>query len=241
MARKPGPGRCVHCLKDVDRRNWDHVFPVSWYPDSTPQNLEKWKIPTCKPCNDEYGRIEEDFGQILSFCVDPKRIESQGVYKRMLRAYDPRHAKTVKDAKIREAKRQKLLSKMMHGDEIPNQGIYPGLGERWNRPREEQIALMVPKRYFDRLGIKIVRGIAYIKDGIFIEEEYEIEPHAVEETGAQIFEEAIAQFGHSLSRGPGIVVDRAVTKEDGVSSIYKITIWGEMIIYLSVLRRERNA
>src|SRR5947208_16017660 len=37
-----GLGKCVHCLKDVAERNSDHVFPASWYPDSTPPNLEKW-------------------------------------------------------------------------------------------------------------------------------------------------------------------------------------------------------
>jgi len=234
MARKPGAGRCVHCLKEVDKRNWDHVFPVSWYPDTTPQNLEKWKIPTCKPCNDEYGRIEEDFGQILSFCVDPRRPESKGVYKRMLRAFDPAYAKNSKDRRIREAKRQDLLKKMMHGDQIPGQGIYPGLSERWNRNREDQTALTIPKRYVDRLGTKIVRGIAYIEDGKLIEDEYEIEPYAVPTTGAKVFEETIVKHSHTLSRGPGIVVDRAVVEDDGISSIYKVTIWGELVIYLSV-------
>jgi len=156
----------------------------------------------------------------------------------MLRAYDPRYGKNHKDRKIREAKRRKLLEKMMHGDDIPNQGIYPGLGERWNRDRKDQVALTIPKRYVDRLGIKIVRGIAFLEDGIFVEDDYEIEPYAVEADGAKVFEDAIAQHGHSFSRGPGIVVDRAVAEEDGISSIYKITIWGQLIMYLSILPRD---
>ena len=62
MAKKKlGPGKCVHCLKDVEERNSDHVFPESWYPDSTPPNLEKWQIPSCIPCNSEYGKLEQDF------------------------------------------------------------------------------------------------------------------------------------------------------------------------------------
>lgn len=241
MARKPGPGKCVHCLDFVSIRNWDHVFPVSWYPSSTPQNLEKWKIPTCKPCNSEYGRIEEDLGQLLSLCIDPTRPESKGIYQRMRRAFDPSCAKNDKDRKIRERKRKVLLDSMLHGDDIPSQGIYPGLGERWDRSRANQIAITVPKRYIDRLGIKVVRGIAYIEDGILIDEGYEIEPYAVAASGAALFEETIAKYGHSLSRGPGIVVDRAIAPEDGMSSIYKLTIWGEIVIYLSVLPKEGNA
>jgi hypothetical protein len=214
------------------------VFPLAWYPESTPQNLEKWKIPSCKPCNDEYGRLEEDFGQILSLCVDPDRLESQGIYKRMRRAFDARYAKNPKDRRIRMARRDKLLKSLIQGDDIPEEGIYPGLGERWNRNREDQVALTIPKRYFDRLGAKVVRGVTYIEDGIFIEDDYEIEPYALPMEGARMFEEAVGRYGQSLSRGPGIVVRRAVTDEDGVSSIYKITIWGEVIIYVSVLPHE---
>ncbi|WP_200255411.1 hypothetical protein [Thiococcus pfennigii] len=104
MARKPGPGICVHCLKEVQKRNWDHVFPRGWYPDTTPQNLEKWKIPTCKNCNDEYGRMEDDLGIILSTSIDPKSAKAAGVWKKTLRALDPSQGKTNKDRKARAKK-----------------------------------------------------------------------------------------------------------------------------------------
>lgn len=235
MARKPGPGKCVHCLKDVPKRNWDHVFPVSWYPDSTPQNLEKWKIPSCKQCNDEYGTMEKQFGQILSLCIDPDKPESIGVYNRFRRGLDPKFAKNEKDRKARERERVRIIHGFMYGDEIPDQGTYPGLGERWGRKKEDQIALKVPKNFIDRLAIKIVKGIAYIEEGVFIGDEYVMEPIAVEATGASMFYEAISRHGHSLSRGPGIRVERAVVQEDRISSICKITIWGELNIYVSVL------
>ena len=61
MAKRPADGKCVHCLADPVRRNWDHVFPESWYPDALPENIEKWQIPSCTPCNSTYGRIEDDF------------------------------------------------------------------------------------------------------------------------------------------------------------------------------------
>jgi hypothetical protein len=44
-------GKCVHCLQDPVELTWDHVLPVSWYPTTTPPNLEKWQIPSCWPCN----------------------------------------------------------------------------------------------------------------------------------------------------------------------------------------------
>src|SRR5580704_2378724 len=71
MAKKLGPGKCVHCLKDVDARNSDHVFPESWYPDSTPPGVEKWQIPSCIRCNSDYGKLEQDFFVKVGLCLDP--------------------------------------------------------------------------------------------------------------------------------------------------------------------------
>ena len=225
----------MHCLQHADERTWDHVFPKSWYPETTPRNLAKWKIPSCKRCNHEYGRIEEDLGLILSFCVYPDRDESRGVYKRMLRSLDPKHATNEKDRRVRERKKETLQKRLLHGNEIPAEGIYPGLGERWNRPRSAQIAFRVPKKHIDSVGEKIVRGLLYIHNGRFIEDTHEIEHYALEELTATSFAEAIARYGHSLARGPGIVVERAITQEDGISSIHKITIWGDFITYVVVL------
>ncbi len=241
MARKPGPGICIHCLQHAQTRNWDHVFPAGWYPTSTPNNIEKWKIPTCKQCNSDYGRIEENLGHLLSFCIDPEALESKGIYERMRRAFDPGCAKNDKDRKIRAKKREALLKSLLHGDDIPEQGVYPGLGERWNRPRSEQVALTVPKSWIDKLAIKIVKGIAYIEDGVFVDDRFEIKPFAVEREAAAVFEQAIDRYGNSLSRGPGILVERAVTPEDGVSSIYKVTIWGQIAVHVTVLPRKENA
>jgi hypothetical protein len=70
MAKNPGRGQCVHCLKGTQERNWDHVFPKSWYPDTTGADTEKWQIPSCLSCNDRYGKLEcdliDDFLEALS-------------------------------------------------------------------------------------------------------------------------------------------------------------------------------
>lgn len=236
MARKPGPGVCVHCLEEVPKRNWDHVFPQGWYPDTTPQNLEKWKIPTCKSCNDEYGRMEDDLGIVLSTCINPRSAQASGIWEKTLRALDPSQGKTEKDRRARAKKKEELLGKILSGDEIPDYGTYPGLGERWGRPRKEQTALLVPARYLRKLAEKIVKGLAFIEDGQLIDANTEIVHHVVNETGAQAIEDVLKQFGKVHSRGPGIEVVRAVTQEDGVSALYRITVWGEIVLYVSVLR-----
>lgn len=237
MTRKPGPGICIHCLADVPNRNWDHVFPQGWYPDSTPPNLEKWKIPSCIPCNNQYGQIEDDLGIILSMCVDPKSAQASGIWPKSLRAIDPSQGKTEKDRQARARKKEQLLRTILKGEEIPGHGIYPGLGERWGRPREEQVAIPIPAENLQKLAEKIVKGLAFIESHRLIDADTDIEHHDFNEEDAKPIEEFLKQFGHAHSRGPGIEVVRAVISEGKISECYKITIWGEIILYVSVLRK----
>jgi hypothetical protein len=57
---KAKTGKCVHCLKEGVELTSDHMFPKSWYPDATPENLEKWQFPSCFACNQRYSKIEDD-------------------------------------------------------------------------------------------------------------------------------------------------------------------------------------
>lgn len=94
MALSLGLESAFLAFKDVPKGNRDQVFPQGGYPDTTPENLEKWKIPSCNRCNDEYGRIEEDPGIILSTWVNPEPARASGIWKKTLGALDPSHGKT---------------------------------------------------------------------------------------------------------------------------------------------------
>ena len=110
--RKPPPvGKCVHCLTDNVPRNWDHVFPKSWYPDTTPHNISKWVIPSCCKCNREYGELEQDLLMRLACCVDPKAAATSGIYQKVLRSMDARYAPSQKEARIRIANEISFLEK----------------------------------------------------------------------------------------------------------------------------------
>jgi hypothetical protein len=91
------------------RRNWDHVFPRSWYPDSTPPNMEKWSIPTCHKCNSEHGGLENELLTQLAICVDPKAAASSRIVTRVLRGLDPKLAANEKDATARQRKKERFL------------------------------------------------------------------------------------------------------------------------------------
>jgi hypothetical protein len=165
MAKKPLPGKCVHCLREPVPRTWDHVFPESWYPDTTPAGIAKWKIPSCVQCNNEYGKIEQDLLLRIGLCLDWQTLETSGIAPKGLRSINPKYAKNERDAHYRAAKREQLLRQLRKGNDFPHDAIYPNLGEKWGRPSEQQIIVPIPASSVRRLGEKIVRGIFYI--GVF--------------------------------------------------------------------------
>jgi hypothetical protein len=234
--RKFGPGRCVHCLKHVEERDSDHVFPESWYPDSTPPNLEKWQVPSCIPCNSDYGRLEKEFLIKVDLCLDPSDPGSMGVVERALRYLKPSAARNPRDAQHRLHKRRKIMAEALHGDAIPDHGQFPGLGYRWPHGGEEPVAVLVPAESFTRITEKIVRGIFYIEDQKFIEPPYNIDVHVLAEEDGQYFEQVTHKFGTVYAREPGLTVRRAVAPEDGMSALFAVTFWRQFKTYATVSR-----
>ncbi|WFU18546.1 hypothetical protein [Bradyrhizobium sp. CB3481] len=111
MAKKPAKGRCVHCLKKGVERNWDHVFPKSWYPDTTAADFEKWQIPSCIACNDRYGKLERDLIGRLGLALDASNSASAGLADKALRAINPDAAKSEGDAAARDARQKRSCAR----------------------------------------------------------------------------------------------------------------------------------
>jgi hypothetical protein len=234
MANRPGEGKCVHCLTDAKERDWDHVFPASWCPDSAPPNLEKWRIPSCIPCNRKYGKLENDFLTKVGLCLDPFDPASRSIVQTALRSMKPAAARNSRDAKHRLNRRRKILAEALHGDHIPQHGTYPGLGDRWPELIGDRIAVLVPVESFRLITEKIVRGIFYIEEQKFIEPPNKIGYFALAEEDAVFLEQLLNKFGTVYAREPGIVVRRAVAPEDGISSLFSIEFWKQFKTYASV-------
>ncbi len=196
MAKRPDNGKCVHCLNDPVARNWDHVFPLSWYPDTTPPNLDKWKIPSCVACNDDLGVMENDLFVRLGHVLDPYHPGSSGLYDRARRAIDPDAATHEGDRRARAAARKRFLEHVLVGEAIPDHGVYPGLDDRWNQPTDDRMAILFPKRGVERISEKIVRGISYIEGRKFIEPPYKIQVFVLTSEGAAPIREMVGQFGN---------------------------------------------
>src|SRR5580698_10012057 len=84
LQRPKSDGRCVHCRLKLQKKTKDHVFPDSWYPASTPGNVQRWTVPSCRQCNKDLGALENEVFVPLAMCIDPRKIAAAGISKRAL-------------------------------------------------------------------------------------------------------------------------------------------------------------
>jgi len=176
----------------------------------------------------------------IGLCVDPNAFEAAGIVPKVLRSLNPRFAKNEKDRRARESKRDQILKQVLKGTDIPLSAVYPRFEEKWGRPPERQVAVSIPKKSVDRLFEKIIRGLAYLEDGRFIEPPHTVSLYPLGQADAPVFTSLLDKFGTVHARGPGIVVRRAVSPEDGLSAIYEITVWGMFQTYAVVLGSKPN-
>ena len=236
MATKQNVGKCVHCLNNRVELTSDHMFPKAWYPDATPENLEKWQIPSCVACNSRYSKVEGDLLNRVALALDTKHPASAGLVDAALRAMNPDAGRDEKDVAARAARAKKILGTMFKGEQIPEDAIMPGLGERWGRPKAEQMAVQIPKASFTDMTEKIVRGLVYREDGAFIEVPYKIEAYIVNDEGAKVCKEMLDKAGEVFKREPGLEIRRARVDDDKRTAIYEITFWQRFKTYATVAK-----
>ena len=232
---KPNSNKCVHCLQRFEKRTWDHIFPRSWYPDTTPPNIEKLKIPSCTKCNAEYGKLEEDLLWRLGLSIDPTEQASLGVSDKVLRSVKPEFAKSPKDAAARKHKLERIMKELMVVSKLPDVGILPNFGliPGLKYPMLVQIPIEHPA--IEKLGQKIVRGFTYISTGQFIDHTYSINIYFLEDEKGRDFVSLVQTHGATHKAGPGIKVSYAFTDEGGAASLWYIKIWGRLKLYGAVV------
>lgn len=241
MAKRPLAGRCVHCLQFHDELTWDHVFPEAWYPATTPDNTEKWKVPSCDRCNKDHGRNESELLVRFGLCVPPDHPSNVGIVDKALRALNPDAGRNARDATARATKRDHILSQSFTGSNIPRQAIYPGFGPQPTQSEADQVAITISAQGLKQLTEKVVRGLTYLEEGKLIEPAHEIENFVVNEARASEFCAALDRFGTTHERLPGLRIRRAVIPEDRVSGIFEIEIWRQLKLYATVTPKKLGA
>lgn len=232
MAKKPPTGICVYCHKESDDRTWDHVLPLSWYPETTPKDMEKWKVPVCRSCNQKLGKIENALFKRLGLCLDPTEIASLGIAERALRAVRPSVGKSEKDRLARAREREKLLEEVIHLEEVP-EGVFPGFGAQAGVKYDEYHVLLIPEEWVQAYAQKLVRGMAFVLDKEPIPEDAIIELYIIKEDCDKGLMKLLEGVGSVYHRGFGFQVVRSI-REDGNAWIYGFLIWQKMKFYVIV-------
>ena len=132
IKRPKSDGRCVHCGKNPEKLTKDHVFPDSWYPESTPGTVQHWTVPACLPCNGELGLVEKEVFVRLGLCVNPQKVAATGISKRVIRSLGIRAEGLDEDEKrIRAALKDEVLRGAKPFAEEDRPHILPGTGPHW--------------------------------------------------------------------------------------------------------------
>ena len=235
MSKRPSPGPCTYCLRE-GHRTWDHVLPVSWYPDSTPADIEKWKVPACFACNNRLGKAESEVLVRLALCLDPNDNKSKGIAQRALRSLNPRFAKNENDKRARDRKRRQILKEVADlGPDPTSDRLFPGFGVQPDYGPGPHHATLLSEHHLTAVSDKIVRGLTFIREGIPLPLEYSLGTYFPREYDDNPVLLMFARVGGSLTRGPGFLVKYGVLSEDRLAGIYMVEIWGRLRIYASVL------
>lgn len=221
-------GRCVHCLRFAAEITDDHVFPYSWYPDSTPSTVQRWTVPCCRPCNKELGKMESDLLVRLALCLDPASQPASGIAEKALRSLGIDAGDlSAKEKEHRENKRLKLKAEFIpvaESAQLP--GAIPGLTQ--GGPTE--YALPIPWAGLSIIAEKIARGCEYrLKDKKFVEPPYVVRTCV---TNPDEISPLFQSHRKEIDFGPGCWVTRVFAVEDPNVVRYRILIWGTLCFHV---------
>jgi Protein of unknown function (DUF2934) len=238
IRRPKSDGRCIHCRETLAETTKDHVFPNSWYPDTTPGEVQRWTAPSCGRCNGEFGRLEEDLLVFLGCCINPAKGAASGLYARVRRTLGIGvEGLTAEEKGRREARRRKLLTdaQPFSPEVLPH--IIPGLGPHPEAPLSSQRQLLIDAKSIHAVVKKVVRGCEYLlASGRIVEPPYEIEVFFPSDT-PELVAKIMASFAFGpVHLGPGLRIRSA--QDDPLTAIYELVMWETMTVYASILPPE---
>lgn len=240
IRRPKSDGRCIHCREALTKTTKDHVFPNSWYPDTTPDEIQRWTAPSCERCNGQFGRLEKELLVFLACCINPQKAAARGLYERVRRTMGIGVEGLSDEEKgHREARRRKLLieAQPYSSEVLPH--IIPGLGPHPEAPVSSQRVITMEEKSIQAVVKKIVRGCEYwLAGGRIVDPPYEIEVVFPSET-TELVDKIMAAFAFGpVHLGPGLRIRRGGAQDDPLSLLYELVMWETMTVYASILPPE---
>ena len=218
---------CIHCLQPVEAPEADHVFPGSWYPDSTPSTVQRWTAPSCPQCNRKLGQLEKDLLIRLFGCLDPQSEAASGLHAKALRSLGIDSAALSQEEKAhRERLKLRLRSEFIPIANVADlPGAIPGLGP----PADSgaQWAIPIPFAGLSIMAEKIGRGCEYkfADRRRFVTPPYGVRTF-VRPSG--FVPEPFASACKLIDFGPGCKIRRLFFADDPQTVWYFITIWNAL-------------
>lgn len=233
--------KCVHCLQYFDVLTKDHVFPDSWYPESSSLGLEKWTVPACQECNNRLGTIEEEVLNILSVSLDENELGAQGLNTRINNFLLSKDEKNI-------GRSIKFLMDLINNTvpyiyEKGNDKVLSGL-----TPKDGIRSPLMIRTPYDKLlkvSEKIIRGLEYVLRNRLIEEDRMINiiiPHENNEKELEYinnWQKLILPEEENIHRGHGFVVKYGVSSSDDNWVIYNVKIWNHINIWAFVAPKNK--
>jgi hypothetical protein len=150
---------CAYCGRETVPEK-EHVFPESWYPSTTPENLDKVHVPSCHACNRRWRETEEHFAFDVWLGLSPEYEEVKGVVDSFIRSFSIARGQNAPDARKRMKKALALQRTMLWVDPRP------GAPRRVVRLESGVFAPRSPARRLQpkvRSGMaeKFIRGLHY--------------------------------------------------------------------------------
>jgi hypothetical protein len=240
VSHQNGHGYCIHCLAPSESLEADHVFPSSWYPDSTPSTVQRWTVPSCPKCNRELGRLEQDLLVRLVLCTDPQSDASAGLAARAFRSMGLDVAVLPSGEKaLREKLRQRIRSEFIpHAEATALPGRIPGLGPADDASAEW--AIPISWAGLAIIGEKIARGCEFRYRN---RRRLVMPPYAVGVAIQQSAEvqEPFGSAGRVIDFGPGCRVRRVFFTEDPATVWYFISVWNAVHFHVRIEREDALA
>lgn len=230
MAKKFSNMKCIHCCNYFEELTSDHVFPKSWYSNGTPENIEKWQVPSCMECNNRLGKIENELRTRFGLGLNPNNKEVHNIIEKSLSALDSTKGRSSNDSRIRKEKRKKLVSEIIPQEKIPSNSVIPNNQFSIDNYKD---GILIDEDHLILFTKKIIKGITWIESKDYLDDHrYDIEMFIFPHPENNPFSIEINKHKHEVySIGDGIKISRIVAAEMPTCGIYEIILWKSIVLH----------
>jgi hypothetical protein len=216
--------RCAYCgvALSEETATEDHVIARSWFPEG--ENVPKWKVPSCRLCNNTYSKMEREALGKLAMCLNPRDPRTASISGSARRSISVDAGKNDRDREARRSRRRKVQSEAMDLRDIDSPGVLPFSKENFRSG--SRTGIRISAQDLDSVVTKWARGILYAEMGIIVPPDYGVEAYHLEDAVvAEAFKD-VMQHARQMTRGWGVEVLFWYGEEGGAfGALFVFNIW----------------